>query len=95
MKFDRRYVFIENCFYLGYSTVIRQIYKRAAMKMMRNKTDATSVVTLIIAIISVYVLFFSTIPTLYKIFIIAFSFILLLLVTFALQSLETMEKPKT
>ncbi len=63
--------------------------------MMRNKTDATSVVTLIIAIINVYVLLFSTIPILYKIFIIAFSFILLLLVTFALQSLETMERPKT
>jgi hypothetical protein len=65
------------------------------MKMMRNKTDATSVVTLIIAIINVYVLLFSTIPILYKIFIIAFSFILLLLVTFALQSLEAIERPKT
>ena len=65
------------------------------MKMMRNKTDATSVITLIIAIINVYVLLFSTIPILYKILIIAFSFILLLLVTFALQSLETIERPKT
>lgn len=60
---------------------------------MRNKTDATSVVTLIIALINVYILFFSTIPFMYKVFIIAFSFVLLLLVTFALQSLETIERP--
>lgn len=63
--------------------------------MMRTKTDATSVVTLIIAIINVYVLLFSTVPIMYKIFTVAFSFVLLLLVTFALQSLETMERPKT
>jgi len=61
--------------------------------MMRNKTDATSAVTLIITVINVYVLLFSTIPLLYKIFIVAFSFVLLVLVTFALQSLETMEIP--
>jgi hypothetical protein len=61
---------------------------------MRNKTDATSLVTLIIALINVYVLFFSTIPFMYKVFILAFSFVLLLLVTFALQSLETIAKPR-
>jgi ABC-type amino acid transport system permease subunit len=60
--------------------------------MMRNKTDATTLVTVIVAIISAYVLFFSTMPLLYKIFIIAFSFVLLFLVTFALQSLETIGK---
>jgi hypothetical protein len=60
--------------------------------MMRNKTDATTLVTVIVAIISAYVLFFSTMPLFYKIFIIAFSFVLLLLVTFALQSLETVGK---
>jgi hypothetical protein len=61
--------------------------------MMRNKTDATTLITLIIAIINAYVLFFSTIPFLYKIFILAFSFVLLLLVTYALRSLEIIEKP--
>ena len=60
--------------------------------MMRNKTDATTLVTVIVAIISAYVLFFSTMPLHYKIFIIAFSFVLLFLVTFALQSLETIGK---
>ena len=60
--------------------------------MMRNKTDATTIVTVIVAIISAYVLFFSTMPLFYKIFIIAFSFVLLFLVTFALQSLETVGK---
>ena len=72
---------------------IHQNLKRETEKMMRNKTDSTTIITLIIALINAYVLFFSTIPFFYKIFILAFSFVLLLLVTYALRSLETIEKP--
>jgi hypothetical protein len=61
---------------------------------MKNEFNATSILTLVIVIISAYVLMFSSIPLLYKIVIIGFSFILLLLVTLELQSLETIEKPR-
>ena len=63
-------------------------------EMMKNEFNATGILTLVIVIISAYVLMFSSIPFLYKIVIIGFSFILLLLVTLALQSLETIEKPR-
>ena len=62
--------------------------------MMRNKTNATTLATLIIGLVDAYVLLFSTMPLLYKIVIVAFSFFLLLLATLALQSLETIDKSK-
>jgi len=56
--------------------------------------DARSVVSLVLVIINTYVLVFSSLPFLYRIFIVVFSFILLLLVSLALQGLERLEKPE-
>ena len=77
------------------NTLFRRRTREIAENMMRNKIDATSVATLAIGIIDAYVLLFSNLAILYKILIVGISFALLLLVTIALQSLETMQKPKS
>jgi hypothetical protein len=63
--------------------------------MAQKMSNTTSLVYLAILLIDSYVLLFSSIPFLYKIAIIAFSFILLVLLSFALQILETIGKGRT
>lgn len=63
--------------------------------MAQKMSNTTSLVYLAILLIDSYVLLFSSIPFLYKIAIIAFSFILLVLLSFALQILETIDKRRT
>lgn len=61
--------------------------------MAQRMSKTVSVVYLIFLLIGSYVLLFSTIPLLYRIVIVAFSFILLLLLTLALQTVENI-KPR-
>jgi hypothetical protein len=63
--------------------------------MAQKMSNTMSLVYLAILLINSYVLLFSSIPFLYKIAIIAFSFILLVLLSFALQILETIGKGRT
>lgn len=62
-------------------------------KMRERMSKAMSLIYLVILIISSYVLVFSSIPLLYRIIIVAFSVLLLLLLSMAVQSLEGIEQP--
>jgi hypothetical protein len=53
-----------------------------------------SLVYIVVLVVNTYVLLFSSIPFLYRIIIIVFSFALLILTSLALQSLERIEAPK-
>jgi hypothetical protein len=55
-------------------------------------SKSMSVVYLAVALISSYVLWFSTIPFPYRIAIVAFAFVLLILVSLAVASMESIEK---
>ena len=61
--------------------------------MAQRMSKTVSAVYLVFLIIGSYVLLFSTIPLLYRVVIVAFSFILLLLLTLALQTVENI-KPR-
>ena len=63
--------------------------------MAQKTSNTTSLVYLAILLINSYVLLFSSIPFPYKIAIIAFSFILLVLLSLALQTMETRYGPCT
>jgi hypothetical protein len=62
--------------------------------MSTRTSNTLSAVTLALLVISTYVLLFSSMPLLYKIVIVVYSFVLLFLFTLALQSLERIGKPK-
>ncbi|MGD0496072.1 MAG: hypothetical protein ABSB28_08525 [Candidatus Bathyarchaeia archaeon] len=53
-----------------------------------------SAVTLVLMVIGTYVLVFSSISLLYKVVIVVYIFVLLFLLTLALQTLETIAKPR-
>ena len=61
--------------------------------MAQRMSKTVSAVYLVFLLIGSYVLLFSTIPLLYRVVIVAFSFILLLLLTLALQTVENI-KPR-
>jgi hypothetical protein len=61
--------------------------------MAQRMSKTVSAVYLVFLVIGSYVLLFSSIPLLYRVVIVAFSFILLLLLTLALQTVENI-KPR-
>lgn len=61
--------------------------------MAARMSKAMSVVYIAFLVIGSYVLLFSNIPFLYRVVIVAFSFILLLLLSLALQTVENI-KPR-
>ena len=67
--------------------------RKQASFMAQRMSKTVSVVYLVFLIIGSYVLLFSTIPFLYRVVIVAFSFVLLLLLTLALQTVENI-KPR-
>ena len=60
--------------------------------MSQRMSKSMSVVYLAVALISSYVLWFSSIPLMYRIAIVAFAFVLLILVSLAVASMESIEK---
>ena len=59
--------------------------------MSVKMSNTMSLVYLVVLVINTYVLMFSSIPFLYRIVIVVFSFVLLILASLALQSLERIE----
>lgn len=59
--------------------------------MAARMSKTMSVVYITFLVIGSYVLLFSNIPFLYRVIIVAFSFILLLLLSLALQTVENMK----
>jgi len=57
-------------------------------------SNSLSAVTLVLMVIGTYVLVFSSISLLYKVVIVVYIFVLLFLLTLALQTLETIAKPR-
>jgi hypothetical protein len=61
--------------------------------MSVRMSNSLSAVTLVLMVLGTYVLVFSSISLLYKAVIVVYIFVMLLLLTLALQSLETIAKP--
>jgi Ca2+/Na+ antiporter len=57
-------------------------------------SNSLSAITLVLMVIGTYVLLFSSVSILYKIVIVVYIFVLLFLFSLALQSLETIGKPR-
>lgn len=62
-------------------------------EMSLRMPNNLSVVTLALMVLGTYVLVFSSISLLYKVVVVVYIFVLLFLLTLALQSLETIGKP--
>lgn len=63
--------------------------------MFENVSSPMKVVSVVLVVISMYVLMFSSLSVLYRIGITAFIFALLVLVSIAFQTLEELQKPES
>jgi uncharacterized membrane protein YhhN len=63
--------------------------------MFENVSSPMKVVSVVLVVISMYVLMFSSLSVLYRIGITAFIFVLLVLVSIAFQTLEELQKPES